>query len=65
LDAWLGSKGIAGGSISDKEMLCIEASEPEPLTQVEEVEDSEASSDSDEDLEPTQRNTALKSPALV
>jgi hypothetical protein len=44
-DAWLGSEGITSESISKKEMLCIEAREPEPPTQVEEVEDS------DKDLE--------------
>jgi hypothetical protein len=48
---WLGSEGIAGGSISEKEMLCIEASEPEPLTQIEEVEDSDATSDSEDEQE--------------
>jgi hypothetical protein len=61
LDEWLGFEGIAGGSISEKEMLCIEASESEPLTQVEEVEDSEATSDSDDE----RRHAASTSPAPI
>ncbi|OAL42728.1 hypothetical protein IQ07DRAFT_481611, partial [Pyrenochaeta sp. DS3sAY3a] len=39
LDAWLGAEGIAGGSISDKETLSIEADALPPVTQVEEIED--------------------------
>jgi hypothetical protein len=60
LDEWLGSEGIAGGSISANEMLCIEASEPEPLTQIEEVEDSEAASDSEDE-----RDAVSTSPAPI
>ncbi|KAJ4332498.1 hypothetical protein N0V95_009648 [Ascochyta clinopodiicola] len=41
LDAWLGSEGISGGSISEKATLWIEANSPAPATQVEEIEDSE------------------------
>jgi hypothetical protein len=65
LDEWLGSEGIAGGSISEKEMLCIEASEAEPLTQIEEVEDSEVTSDSEDEREPVRHYAASTSPAPV
>ncbi|UPX13400.1 uncharacterized protein EKO05_0003909 [Ascochyta rabiei] len=41
LDAWLGSEGISGGSISEKATLSIEADTPTPATQVEEIKDSE------------------------
>ena len=56
LDAWLGSEGIAGGPISAKETLYIEASIPVPATQVEEVGDSD---DSSEDLESTQTQASI------
>jgi hypothetical protein len=72
LDEWLDSEGIGGGSISENEMFCIEASEPEPLTQIaepltqiveplaqiEEVEDSEATSDSEDEQESAQCRAA-------
>lgn len=56
LDTWLGSEGIAGGSISDKETLYMETSEPMPATQIEEIQDSEGESEgeSEEDVEPPQ-----------
>jgi hypothetical protein len=58
LDTWLGAEGIAGRSISNKEMLCIEASVPSLATQVEEIRDSEdddsdASGPSEDDNEPS------------
>ncbi|KAF2822733.1 hypothetical protein CC86DRAFT_410311 [Ophiobolus disseminans] len=65
LDAWLGSEGIAGGSISKREMLCIKVSDSEPRTQIEEVEDSEASSDSADELEPAQHKRVSRSTASV
>jgi hypothetical protein len=65
LDAWLGSEGIAGGSISEKERLRIEESKPEPLTQIEEVEDSEATSDSEDEREPARRYAVSTSPAPI
>lgn len=41
LETWLGPEGIAGGSISSKQMLSIEAEAPPTIYEVEEVEDSE------------------------
>jgi hypothetical protein len=50
LEEWLGLEGIAGGSISSKKTLSIEASALEPATQVTAVEDSEDDAD-DNDVE--------------
>lgn len=54
LDAWLGSDGLAGGPIHNKEMLGLEAKAkatvPSQATQITEVEDSEEE-DEDEDVE--------------
>jgi hypothetical protein len=41
LDAWLGSEGISGGSISKKATLSIEANVPAPVMLIEENKDSE------------------------
>jgi hypothetical protein len=61
LDTWLGTEGIAGGPINNKDMLCIEASVPSLTTQVEEVRDSEDDNDdssgSEDDEEPIQPAT--------
>ena len=67
LDAWLGSEGISGGSISEKATLSIEASTPAPVIQVEEIEDSEVEDGEggDDDVEPTSSRNATKSPALA
>jgi hypothetical protein len=46
LDAWLGTDGIEGGPIKDKETLCIEASPAAVVGEVEEVADSDTGSDS-------------------
>lgn len=46
LDAWLGPDGIAGGPISGKQTLSIEAQAPTSVYEVEEIQDSE-----DEDIE--------------
>lgn len=41
LDSWLGPEGIAGGSISEKKTLSIEAEAPATIYEIEEVQDSE------------------------
>jgi hypothetical protein len=46
LEAWLGPDGIAGGPISEKQTLSIEAEAPATIYEVEEIQDSE-----DEDIE--------------
>jgi hypothetical protein len=46
LDAWLGVEGIEGGSLQDKETLCIEAGPPAVVCEVEEVADSDSEGDS-------------------
>jgi hypothetical protein len=45
LNAWLGSNGIKGGSIKDKEPLCIEASPAAVVSKVEEVVNSDLESE--------------------
>lgn len=69
LDAWLGSEGVSGSSISDKEQLMIELDAQPSRPQLEEVDDSEDSnsedsnSDVDGHVEPAPSRTATKSPA--
>ena len=66
LDAWLGSEGISGGSISEKATLSIEANVPAPVTQVEEIEDRELEDGEDSDnhsVEPAPSQRTTKSPA--
>jgi hypothetical protein len=46
LDAWLGADGIQGGSIQDKETLCIEQGPAAVVGEVEEVADSDMESES-------------------
>ncbi|KAK7177754.1 hypothetical protein PSPO01_16195 [Paraphaeosphaeria sporulosa] len=68
LDEWFGSEGIAGGSISEKETLSIEANALTPATQVEEIEDSdmEASEAGDErGVEPAPAQSTARSPAPI
>jgi len=56
LDAWLGSEGISGGSISEKATLSIKANTPTSATQVTEIKDSEMEDSDDsgdeDDVEP-------------
>jgi hypothetical protein len=66
LDAWLGSEGIAGGSISEKEMLSLEANAPAPVRQEEEMEASEfedSEDDEEGDVEPAQSRATARNPA--
>jgi hypothetical protein len=65
LDAWLGSEGILGGSISEKATLSIEANTPAPATQVEEIKDSkmEDGRDSDNNAKLALSRSTTKSPA--
>jgi hypothetical protein len=49
LDAWLGTNSIEGGSIKDKEPLCIEAGPTIVASKVEEVLDSDVESESSVD----------------
>lgn len=69
LDAWLGSEGISGGSISEKATLSIEANMPMSATQVEEIEDSEVEGSEgggdEDDVEPAPARKTAKSPAPV
>jgi hypothetical protein len=46
LDAWLGTNSIEGGSIKDKEPLCIEVGPTIVSSKVEEVLDSDIESES-------------------
>lgn len=57
LEAWLGPEGIAGGSISKKQTLSIEAEAPATIYEVEEIQDSEGD-EMEEDLEPSQSQKA-------
>ncbi|EFQ92599.1 hypothetical protein PTT_10266, partial [Pyrenophora teres f. teres 0-1] len=41
LESWLGPEGIAGGPISEKKTLSIEAEAPATIYEVEEIQDSE------------------------
>lgn len=64
LDEWLGSEGLAGGSIRGKQMLCIEDIAPDHerpgiLTQVTEVVDSE---DGEEQTSEEEEEAAAASP---
>jgi hypothetical protein len=66
LDAWLGPESISGGSISKKEMLSIEANAPAPVTQEEEMEDSEIQDSEDDeegDVEPAPFQATARIPA--
>jgi hypothetical protein len=68
LDDWLGSEGISGGSISEKATLSIEANARAPVTQVEEMEDSEMEDGKDgdkDDVEPAPAQKTAKSPAPI
>lgn len=68
LDAWLGSEGISGGSISEKATLSIEANTPTSATQVEEIEDSELEDGEDGDdhsVEPAPSRRTTNSPAAA
>jgi hypothetical protein len=47
LEAWLGADGIEGGSLKDKETLCIEEGSAAVVGEVEEVVDSDMDSESD------------------
>jgi hypothetical protein len=60
LEGWLGPDGIAGGSISGKVTLSIEAEWPATTGQVEEVEDSEEEDDIDEAVGVLQSPTATQ-----
>jgi hypothetical protein len=51
LDTWLGADGIAGGPISAKKTLGIEAKAPATIYEIEEVRDSEDGASEDEDGE--------------
>lgn len=53
LETWLGPEGIAGGPISGKRMLEIEAESPSVVHEVEEIQDSEDEDDLSESLELT------------
>jgi hypothetical protein len=65
LDIWLGSEGITSSSISEKKRLYIKESKLEPLTQIEEVEDSKATSDSKDKRKPVRRYIVLISSAPI
>jgi hypothetical protein len=67
LDAWLGSEGVSGGSISDKATLSIEANTPALVTQVEEIKDSEVEDGEggDNNVKPTPSRNATESPAFA
>lgn len=58
LEVWLGPEGIAGGSISKKQTLSIEAEAPATIYEVEGIQDSEG----DEDLEPSQSQAVPTAP---
>ncbi|KAF1343750.1 hypothetical protein EJ07DRAFT_147965 [Lizonia empirigonia] len=64
LEAWLGPEGIAGGSISKKQTLSIEAEAPATIYEVDEIQDSEGD-EMEEDLEPSQSQTAPTAPCLL
>ncbi|OAL44210.1 hypothetical protein IQ07DRAFT_522415, partial [Pyrenochaeta sp. DS3sAY3a] len=51
LDAWLGAESITSGLISDKKTLSIKADTLPPVTQVEEIKDSE--DDNKDNIAPT------------
>lgn len=59
LDSWLGPEGIAGGAISEKTPLSIEA---EPAMTIEEIQDSEDSEDSENDSEGVETSQPQTSP---
>ncbi|UPX13403.1 uncharacterized protein EKO05_0003912 [Ascochyta rabiei] len=68
LDAWLGSEGISGGSISKKATLSIEANTLTSATQVEEIKDSELEDGEDGDdhsVEPAPSRRTTNSPAVA
>jgi hypothetical protein len=62
LDAWLGSEGISGGSISEKATLSIEANAQAAATQVEEIGDSEL--EDGEDVENSDGDGTEPAPSL-
>jgi hypothetical protein len=65
LELWLGPDGVAGGSISGKQTLSIEAGPPAAVYEVEEIPDSDNSDDDDGDepIEITRSPMALESSA--
>lgn len=70
IDAWLGSTAIAGGSISDKEKLVIEARCREPPSRIEEVDEDDPSGDSEDgaeysQLSPSPTPSNIPQPSLI
>ena len=68
LEAWLGADGIAGGPISGKETLSIEARAPATIYEIEEVQDSEDEAGEDEAAElavTSQAQTSRRSPVAA
>ena len=59
LDSWLGPEGIAGGPISEKKTLSIEAEAPATIYKIQDSEDD----DIDESVKASQLQVTLKSPA--
>jgi hypothetical protein len=63
LNAWLGTDGIKGSSIRDKEPLCIKAGPPAAAAKVEELPNSktetESSVESSDDKDATARTPSL------
>jgi hypothetical protein len=57
LDAWLGADGIEGGSLKDKETLCIEEGPAAVAGEVEEVADSDRESESGVDSDGEEATT--------
>jgi hypothetical protein len=62
LEAWLGPDGIAGGPISGKKTLSIEAKAPATFYEIEEVQDSEDEAGEGAETQQTQTQTPLGSP---
>ncbi|KAK7178193.1 Aspartate-tRNA ligase, cytoplasmic 1 [Paraphaeosphaeria sporulosa] len=65
VDDWLGSEGISGGSISAKATLLIEANARAPVTQAEDMEDSEMEDGKDGDEDDVERACAMSRWARV
>jgi hypothetical protein len=62
LNAWLGADSIEGGSIKDKELLCIEVGPAAAIAEVEELPDSKAKSDSS--VESDYKDITAETPCL-
>ena len=62
LDSWLGPDGIAGGAISEKTPLGIEAEPVMTIYEIEEIQDSEDSGDDSVSVGASQFQTSPKSP---